>query len=128
MNTELCCFWFVFPFLVLISQLILKNLIEFCKNMYDQTSINLTWKCVFRTSFSRLPLEQDSLCSLIPLRISVDYVTLFSSSPLQQLRWSSLWQQMGNIGNSWKLLMTCCYKELCLKCVRAPRSDSKMHR
>ena len=47
----------------------------------------------------------------IPFRIFVDYVTIFNSSPMQHLRWNSLWWK---IGNSWKLV-GCCYIELRLK-------------
>ena len=36
-------------------------------------------------------------------RIFVDHAGIFSSSPMQHLRWSYLWQK---IGNSWKLLLT----------------------
>ena len=41
----------------------------------------------------------------------MDYVTRFSSSPKQQLRLSSLWQE---IGNSWKLLLTVATESLVL--------------
>ena len=34
--------------------------------------------------------------------LHVDYVTIFNSSPVQHLRWSSLWQKNGN---GWKLLL-----------------------
>ena len=37
------------------------------------------------------------------------------SSSMQHLRWSSLWQKMVIVVNY------CCYRELCLKCERAPR-------
>ena len=38
----------------------------------------------------------------IPFRIFVDLVKIFSSSPMQRLRWSSSWQK----GNSWEMLLT----------------------
>ena len=41
-------------------------------------------------------------CHQIPFRIFVDYVTIFNSSPMQHLRWSSFWQK----SNDWKLLLT----------------------
>ena len=41
-------------------------------------------------------------CPLIPFRIFVNHVTIFSSSPMQQAR-CSLWQE---ISNSWKVLLT----------------------
>ena len=39
----------------------------------------------------------------IPLRIFVDHVTIFNSSHMQYLSWSTLWRK---IGNGWKLLLT----------------------
>ena len=42
-------------------------------------------------------------CPLIPIRIFVDQVTIFSTIFMQHWRWSSLWQK---IGNGWKLLLT----------------------
>ena len=39
----------------------------------------------------------------IPLRIFVDYVTILNSSPMQHLRWSSLWHK---IVNGWNLFLT----------------------
>ena len=59
----------------------------------------------------------------MPFRIFVDHVTIFNSSPMQHLRWSSSWQKKVN---GWKVLLTVVtYIELC---ERAPRSDSGMHR
>ena len=58
-------------------------------------------------------------CPLIHLRIFVGHVTIFISSPMQHLRWSSLWQKMEITGNC--CCCCCCYRELCLKCYRAPK-------
>ena len=63
-------------------------------------------------------------CPLIHLRIFVDHVTLFNLSPMQHLRWSSLWQKK----NSWlETVVDCCYREVCIECDKAPRSDSEMY-
>ena len=42
-------------------------------------------------------------CPPIPFRIVVNHVTISSSNSMPHLRWSTLWQK---IGNSWKLLET----------------------
>ena len=47
--------------------------------------------------------NQSWVVLLIPLRIFVNHITIFSSSPTQHLRWSSLWQK---IRNSSKLFLT----------------------
>ena len=47
-------------------------------------------------------------------------------SPVQHLMWSSLWQKEDRWGL--ETVVDCCYVELCLKCNRAPRSNSEMHR
>ena len=66
----------------------------------------------------------------MPFWISVDHVTIFSSNPMQQLRWNIMWQQ---IGNSWKLLRTVVTKSFflnvsglldpTLKCMPSIQSD-----
>ena len=55
---------------------------------------------------------------LLLFRVFVDHVTIFNSSSMQRLRWSLLLETV----------VDSCYIELCLKCDRAPRSDSEMHR
>ena len=54
------------------------------------------WKCVFRASrrvsfsyFPKVALNHYG-CHSIPFRIFVDLITIFNSSPMQHLRWSSL--------------------------------------
>ena len=52
-----------------------------------------------------------NLHSMLPFRIFLD-VAMFSSSPMQHLRWSSMWPKKGN---SWKLLLTVVTESLSLK-------------
>ena len=54
------------------------------------------------SSFHKVMFKQE-WCPKIPFRIVVDHITIFHSSPMQHLRWSSLRQKLGN---SWKLLLT----------------------
>ena len=42
-------------------------------------------------------------CTLITFIIFVNHVTIFNSSPMQHVRWSSLREK---IDNGWKLLLT----------------------
>ena len=69
---------------------------------------------------------------LIPFRIFEDHVKILSLSPIQQLRCSSLWQE---IGNGWKLLLTVvtesfvlnvtCLLDPTLKCINKFRLRQK---
>ena len=52
-----------------------------------------------------------NLHSMLPFRIFLD-VAIFSSSPMQHLRWSSMWPKKGN---SWKPLLTVATESLSLK-------------
>ena len=77
---------------------------------------NLMWKAsgniflghlgewVFRI-FPRLHLiiEGRRGCLLIPFKVFMDHFTVFNSSPMQHLRWSSLWLK---IGNGWNLFFS----------------------
>ena len=92
------------------------------------------WKYIFRTifrisrrvtfsCFPKVALNHGGRCPVIPFRVFMD-VTIFNSSPMQQRRWSSLWQE---IGNSCKLLLTN-FTDICLKCDKALWFVSEMHR
>ena len=48
----------------------------------------------------KLKRKMGEVCSL---KNFADYVTIFNLSPMQHLRWSSLWQKLGN---GWKMLLT----------------------
>ena len=64
-------------------------------------------------------------CHPVPFRIFMDDITILSSSPMQHLRWSFLWQKNRK---QLKTVVDCCYRELHLKCDRACRSNSETHR
>ena len=116
--------------IIYISELILTPF-----SSLDTLNAKNLWKyifrAIFRTSrrvrfpyFPKVPLDHGDRCPLIPFRVFMDHVTIFSSSPMQQLRWSSSWQL---IGNSWKLLLTV-FRDICPKCDPAPPSVSEIHR
>ena len=95
---------------IYVSELILKPFSPFdikCKKL----NVKNFWKCIFmvsgRLSFSYFPkIALDHWGA--PRHpnapwISMGPITIFRSSPMQRLKWSSLWQK---IKNSWKLLLT----------------------
>ena len=63
-----------------------------------------------RVSFYYFPntaLNYEGFPPLIPFRIFVDHVAIFSSSHMQHLRWCTLWQKMVIAGNCcWLLLQS----------------------
>ena len=52
--------------------------------------------------FSRLQSIMGWVCPPIPSEFFMNHVTIFNSSPMQHLRWNSLWRK---ISNGWKLLL-----------------------
>ena len=72
---------------------------------FDIKCKKLNLKNIQRVSFSYFSKLHSIMGGAfsIPLKIFVGYVTIFNSSPIQHLRWSSLWQKISNV---WKPLLT----------------------
>ena len=130
-----CLYWIYKNYsnaIIYVNELILTQFSPLdikCKKLMQKTSRN-NLRAIFKISrkvsfscFPKVALDHGERCPLVPFRVFVDHITIFSSDPMQQLRWKSLWQE---IGNSWKLLLTD-FTDVCLKCDKALLSVSEMH-
>ena len=71
---------------------------------YCEKPLEIIFRASRRVSFSYFPntaLNNEG-CPLIPLRIFIDHVTIFSLNPMQHLRQLFVTKN----GNSWELLLT----------------------
>ena len=88
-----------------------------CKKILCEKPLEICFRASRRVSFSYYPIMHSVMGwggvpgpPPIPIRIFADVVTIFSSSPMQNLGWSSLWQ---------KLLLTVVTESFLLKLVSA---------
>ena len=58
--------------------------------IYTKQSHNLSQQIDINSIYAKTPMETFFLVSPIPVRIFVDHVKIFNSSPMQHLSWSSL--------------------------------------
>ena len=113
-----------------VSELILTPFVSFdieCKKILCEKPLEICFRASRRVSFSYYPIMHSVMGGVprappwggwgvpgapppIPIRIFADVVTIFSSSPMQNLGWSSLWQ---------KLLLTVVTESFLLKLVSA---------